>query len=147
MLKIKAILKSIISDSAYNRLLLHWGEIVGEGNRELLFPFEVKEGVLFIAVENPMVKSYIKNLEPMILARVHRKLPGIGIKFLKISVRPDCFPGRKKTRKGKKKTFIPPSAEEIETIRNRLVSEGIEPHHAEKMAQLEALIVQKNSSD
>ncbi len=128
-----------LSEDPYTELIIRWKEIVGERNKELLFPISIKEGTLFLGVENSMVKSVVAPILGSFIERIRQKIPGSKIKFIKLIVAPEFFKIKKIKRKVEaEKIIAPPSL--IQEIALRLISEGIPKIEAYKMAEIEALI-------
>ena len=145
---LKKFLKNHLSNNVYNNILVNWSEIAGKKNKELLFPVSVKNGALFVATPNPMVKSYVVNLAHIIVAKVNRIVPGSNITFVKFSVRPEFFEnksvGLKSEGEQPVKQLIEINADDLEKLKTKLINDGISEAFAEKMAIIELTILQKS---
>jgi len=142
--RLSYILKKILPDSIYNRMIINWTQIVGKKNRNLIFPLKIKDNILYLAVDNSMVKTYMKNVLPLILKKIHKNIPRCGIDYIKLVVRPEFFTEKKRelTPEVSKMTI---SSREVGKRTEKLILEGISESHAEKMAEIEVLIESKKN--
>lgn len=126
------------------KLVLYWSSIVGEDNRKILFPLNYNDGILTIAVPNPIVKTYIYRVEKILYAKIASFLNG-KIKKIFFTVNPSCFKDISFDVE-KERDMLKIDNNEVTALKNDLENSGINSEMSEIFAEIEVLIGKKRNS-
>ena len=82
------VLNNLGLDKAFDeaRLRKEWSRIVGEPMSSRCYPTKVREGVLYIAVENNVWMQEIRFLQKQIVKRIKESFPELEIKGIRIGL-------------------------------------------------------------
>ncbi len=142
--KISDIADKMAGKSVLFKLILYWTSLVGEENKKILFPLSFENGILTVAVPNPIVKTYVIRVEHILYAKLSSFLKG-NIKKIVFTVNPSCFTDVSfDSEKDKGNIII--DENEVCKIKEGLEQNGIDSEMAEVFAEIEVLIDKKRDN-